>query len=101
VPVSGVTASSLSRRYLHEKTRIDAHSQKSGDGGGSGGISLLTMECAYSMLLFRHDLKLSFCQVHNFVIALIINFSFQGAMLFFLNAFLAGPEGFKRKTFRI
>jgi hypothetical protein len=37
--------------------------------------SLLRMHVV-RMLLFRYDLKLSFCQVHNFAIALIINFSF-------------------------
>jgi hypothetical protein len=60
--------------------RIDAQTDKS---GGSGDISLLTMECTYGTLLFRYDLKLSFFQVNNFAVALIINFSFQGAMPFF------------------
>jgi hypothetical protein len=35
------------------------------------------------MLLFGYDLKLSFCQLNNFAVFMVINFSFQGAMFFF------------------
>jgi hypothetical protein len=31
---------------------------------------------AYGMLVFRYDLKISFCQVNNSAVALIIDFSF-------------------------
>ena len=40
--------------------------------------------CAYGTLLFRYDLKISFSQVNNFAVALIINFSFQCIMVFLL-----------------
>jgi hypothetical protein len=47
------------------------------------------MECAYGTLL-RYDLKLSFFQVNNFIVSMIINFSFQGAMPFFYLPRVAG-----------
>jgi hypothetical protein len=56
-----------------------------GDSEGYRDIFLLTMNCAYCTLIFRYDLKLSFCQVDNFAVALIVKFNFQVAMLFFLN----------------
>jgi hypothetical protein len=54
-------------------------------GGDSGDVYRITIQRTYGALLFRYDLKLSFCQVDKFAVALIINFSFQGALFFFLN----------------
>lgn len=48
-------------------------------------FTILAIQGKYCALLLRHNLELSFCQVDNFAIALIMNFSFQDTLLFFLN----------------